>query len=150
MPELTSIVLDTNVALDLLHFHDPSVASLYAALTAGRLTCLGDARTLGEFARVLTYAQLAIPKARADKILPAYRTLIRDVPGSGSPIRLPSCRDPDDQPFLELAARGNARWLVSKDKKVLELSRSRYHALPFAILHPRDLPDFLLPDPRIQ
>jgi putative PIN family toxin of toxin-antitoxin system len=134
MPDL--LVLDTNVVLDLVHFHDPSVASLHADLMAGRLVCLGDAYTLTEFERVLTYPQLAIPATQASEMSRAYRALIRDVPGSGSPVSLPLCRDPDDQPFLELAARGNARWLVSKDKKVLELARSRRHALPFAILHP--------------
>ncbi|GHT96851.1 hypothetical protein AGMMS49545_23020 [Betaproteobacteria bacterium] len=137
MPD--SLVTDTNVVLDLLHFHDPSVASLHADLMAGRLICLGDDYTLGELARVLTYAQLAIPAAEAEEILRAYRALIRHVPGSGSPVKLPLCRDPDDQPFLELAARGKARWLISKDKKVLELARSRRHALPFDILHPQQV-----------
>ena len=132
MPD--SCVLDTNVVLDLLHFHDPSVAELYAALTAGRLVCLGDDYTLGELARVLTYDELAIPALRAEEILRAYHALIRHVPGSGSPVSLPLCRDPDDQPFLELAARGKAGLLISKDKKVLELARSRRHTLPFDII----------------
>lgn len=143
------LTLDTNVVLDLLRFHDPSVASLHAALTTGRLICLGDRYALNELERVLTYPQLALPAAQAEEILRAYRDLMHDVPGSGSPVPLPLCRDPDDQPFLELAARGKARWLVSKDKKVLELARSRRHALPFAILHPRDLANTLAAFPNV-
>jgi putative PIN family toxin of toxin-antitoxin system len=141
-PNTQLIVLDTNVVLDIFHFHDPAVAPLGAHLAAGRLVCLGDAYTLAEFERVLTYARLAIPVVQAEEILRAYRALVRFSPGSGSPYALPACRDPDDQPFLELAAREKARWLVSKDKKILELAYSRRYALPFAILSPHRLRDF--------
>ncbi len=49
---------------------------------------------------------------------------------------LPRCKDPDDQKFLELAARSGADLLVSKDKALLKLrGRTR---LAFRIMKPKD------------
>jgi predicted nucleic acid-binding protein len=43
---------------------------------------------------------------------------------------LPLCADPDDQKFLELAARCGADCLVTGDRELLKLARR----VPFAIL----------------
>ncbi|MDR1351580.1 MAG: putative toxin-antitoxin system toxin component, PIN family [Zoogloeaceae bacterium] len=137
-----TLALDTNVVLDALYFRDPSVTMLEAAWAAGDVTCLGDAYALAELERVLGYANLNIASEQAAAILAVYRQRIRIVPGSGNPYALPQCRDPKDQPFLELAARGRADALVSKDKKLLELARPHRRpgrALPFDILHPAAL-----------
>ncbi len=50
--------------------------------------------------------------------------------------KLPRCRDPDDQKFLEVARDARAHLLVSKDKALLELVRGRRKSLPFRILTP--------------
>lgn len=131
------IVLDTNVVLDLLHFRDPGVAPLATALTAGLLCCLTDTDCLAELSRVVGYPELGLTPAAADALLACYKQLAMVVPGQGSPIPLPICQDPEDQRFLELAARGQATWLVSKDKLVLQVRRSR-PPLPFAILNPTE------------
>ena len=132
--EARRLVLDTNTVLDVLHFHDPVAAPLGEALAAGRLLALRDAATLGELQRVLGYAKLRIGVAEAARLLARYQDASVAIAGQGSPIALPLCRDPDDQIFLELAARGQAAWLVSRDTRVLQLARRA--GLPFAILSP--------------
>ena len=136
-----TLVLDANVVQDALHFRAPSVTMLAAAWAADAAICLGDAHTLTELERVSGYASLNIAPAQADALLAICRQRIRPVPGSGSPCVLPRCRDPDDQPFLALAARGQAEAPASRDRKLLELSCTRRsgHALPFDILRPAAL-----------
>ncbi len=43
------------------------------------------------------------------------------------PAPLPPCRDPSDQKFLELAAKGRAHWLLSRDRALLEVGRIAHH-----------------------
>ncbi len=47
--------------------------------------------------------------------------------------RLPACRDPDDQKFLEAALNSRADFLLTKDRALLDLAR---RPLPFRILTP--------------
>jgi len=50
------------------------------------------------------------------------------------PPAVPACRDPLDAPFLQLAAAGRARWLVSGDRDVLALAGRT----AFGIVSPAD------------
>ncbi len=52
--------------------------------------------------------------------------------------RLPQCRDPDDQKFIEAAVAARADALLTKDRALLELNRRRARALAFRILKPAD------------
>ena len=52
--------------------------------------------------------------------------------------RLPACRDPDDQKFLEAALAVRADWLITKDRALLELERRRSRPVPFRIAVPDD------------
>jgi len=127
------LVLDTNVVLDIFHWVDSSVEPIGAALEAGRAECLADERTLAELRRVLTYPQLRLTAEMVAECYARYAALARHVPVDAAP-ELPRCRDPDDQKFIELAARAHADMLVSKDKALLQLrGRSR---LAFRILSP--------------
>ncbi|MFN7550915.1 MAG: putative toxin-antitoxin system toxin component, PIN family [Pseudomonadota bacterium] len=49
---------------------------------------------------------------------------------------LPRCKDPDDQKFLELAARCAARVLVTRDDSLLRLSRRGQAVAGFIVLPP--------------
>lgn len=130
---MTRLVLDTNVVLDLFHWRDAAALPILAALEAGRAVCLADARTLDELRRVLAYPEFALAPAAAAGHHARYARLALRVPGGEAP-PLPRCQDADDQKFLELAARGGADLLVSKDKALLRLrGRTR---LPFRIVPP--------------
>lgn len=51
-------------------------------------------------------------------------------------LRLPVCRDPDDQKFLELARDAAAKTLITKDKALLKLAGKCVRAGLFHILTP--------------
>lgn len=127
------LVLDTNVVLDLFHWANADAVPIMAALEAGRIECLADARTLDELSRVLTYPQLKLTPEMIAERWARYRALVQVVPDGEAP-SLPRCKDRDDQKFLELAARAGADLLVSKDKALLKLrGRTR---LGFEIVKP--------------
>ncbi len=126
------VVLDTNVVLDWLVFADPAVVSLAAALEAGRLHWLVTPRMREEYVR-----------AAAGLCADSERTLLRFDRYSDpceAPPSLPAlrCRDPDDQPFIDLAVARQARWLVTRDKALLALRR-RAAVLGVSVLAPREL-----------
>lgn len=127
------LVLDTNVVLDLYHWANVDAVPIMAALEAGRIECLADARTLDELQRVLTYPQLKLTPDMISERYARYRALVRVIDDGEAP-PLPRCQDRDDQKFLELAARAGADILVSKDKALLKLrGRTR---LAFRIVKP--------------
>ena len=138
------LVLDTNVWLDWLVFEDPDVAPVKAAVAAGRAEVVVDEAVVAELARVLAYrfgARTLTPEAQSKCLAECGRVSAR--PGStvlepqASP--LPVCGDPDDQKFLDLAAACGARYLVTRDRDLLELARHRDPVPPFGIVTPKEL-----------
>lgn len=132
------LVLDTNVVMDLFHFQPPLLAPLMTAIEMGHVVCLADERTLRELERVTGYKQFKLDDAGRRRLFDAYRahvTLVDPVADPALP-PLPRCRDPDDQMFLELALRGKAEVLISRDHLVLQLAKARQRPCPFAILSP--------------
>ncbi|MBI2305827.1 MAG: putative toxin-antitoxin system toxin component, PIN family [Rhodocyclales bacterium] len=133
------LVLDTNVVLELLYWRDPRSEPLGRALAAGRARCFTDAACLGELERVLGYPQFALDAAAQQALHAAYRALATGVDTllpDAALAALPRCRDTDDQKFMELALRCGADLLVTRDKELLRLARSRRRPAPFAILVP--------------
>ncbi|MEJ8857989.1 putative toxin-antitoxin system toxin component, PIN family [Variovorax robiniae] len=124
-----TIVIDTNVALDLLVFGDPACQSLQAALDAGELRWLATAAMRDELARVLCYPQivprLAWYQRTPEAVLADFDRLSQRV--ESAPRATVVCKDPDDQMFIDLAVAHRAP-LRSKDRLVLAL-RKRLAAL---------------------
>lgn len=114
------VVLDTNIVLDCWVFEDPATAPLRCALHGGNLRWLATLPMRTELARVLGYPQIAPRLAyhgrTAAAVLERFDTLAQlcDVP----PKAAPTCKDPDDQGFVDLAVAHRAR-LFSKDHAVL-------------------------------
>ncbi|MBN9683651.1 putative toxin-antitoxin system toxin component, PIN family [Corallococcus sp. NCSPR001] len=132
---IRSVVLDTNVVLDVFVFDDVFTRPLARALRSGALTAWADRHTLKELALVLAYPSFKLTADAQRTVRDAYGALVRVADGEGAPVELPPCRDRDDQKFLELAARAGASWLVSKDQRVLSMGGGR--RLPFEVLSPR-------------
>lgn len=129
------LVLDTNVVLDLLHFADAEALPILAALERGEAECWSDAASLEELARVVAYPEFRLDAAASAALCARYRHLARIAEAVCAPLPpLPKCKDPDDQKFLELAARMGAGTLITKDKALLALARSK--RLSFQILTP--------------
>lgn len=124
------LVLDTNVLLSLLMFRDPRFEALERLWQKGEILLLGDDAVYAELERVSTYPQFS---ARPAPDLKGYREAVEWIPGSGGGRRLPLCRDPDDQKFLELAARGGADSLVTEDRALLRVKKK---GVPFEIETP--------------
>ena len=120
-----SVVIDTNIALDLLVFADPAVQALHTALRAGTLRWLATARMRAELARVLGYPRiaprLAVAGLSAVAVLTAFDALTQGMPEAPS-CASARCADPDDQPFIDLAVAHGAL-LLSKDAQVLGTAR---------------------------
>ena len=132
-------VLDTQVWLDWLVFDDPSAAPIREAVAAGRLRIVIDEACEAELVRVLAYdlGKFTLEPARQSACVARCRRLATCV-AVGTPADLPKCRDPDDQKFLELAARAGAQVLLSKDQAVLALAP---RVTQFRILAPKDFVD---------
>lgn len=122
------VVLDSNIWVDLLVFRDPHVEPIRAALAAGAIAPVIRADCREELRRVLAYPQFARFAVDIDTALAEVDrlTTLEPLPAAAEAdaIRLPKCRDTDDQKFIELAHFARAALLVSKDKAVLKL-RSR-------------------------
>lgn len=131
------LVLDTNVVLEIFHWQDPRCSPLASALASGRARCLTDDACLAELRRVLAYPQFERDEAAQQALYAHYSGLAENVGMTADPLPvLPKCRDADDQKFVELAMRSGAGLLVTRDRELLRLARSRRHPLPFAILTP--------------
>ena len=131
------LVLDTNVWLDWLVFDDPSAAPIKAAVAASRAQVFIDAACEAELERSLGY-DLGKRTVDIAACIAECRRVARRI-DSPAPeaerARLPLCRDPDDQKFLEAALAARAEFLVTKDRALLDLAR---RPLPFRILTPGD------------
>jgi putative PIN family toxin of toxin-antitoxin system len=130
------LVLDTNVVMELLHWQDPRSNALMGTIDSRHVCCFTDAGCLAELQRVLAYPQFGRDEASQQALLDRYRAFTADTPPGPIPATLPRCRDGDDQKFMELAARCDADLLVTRDRELLKLARSRRHPAPFAIVTP--------------
>ena len=119
-----ALVLDTNIVLDLLVFSDPATALVRQLLNAKTLRWIATAAMRQELARVLDYPKIAPRVAfyglSTASVLAAFDAQVQIV--STSARISTTCRDADDQQFLDLAAAHRAV-LLSKDKAVLALRK---------------------------
>ncbi len=95
-------VLDSNVWIDILVFDDPDSRPIRAALEAGTLEALIDARCLKELTYVLDYPQFvrfAVDKAQALETVARLSRLVETEPLPEDAPPLPKCKDRDDQKF---------------------------------------------------
>ena len=122
--QLACVVIDTNIVLDLFVFQDPATLALNqalaAALTLGQPRWLATAPMREELARVLAYPQvlrrMAFYARSAPEVLGHFDRLSHAV--DAAPKASVTCKDPDDQKFIDLAVAHGAA-LLSKDQAVL-------------------------------
>ncbi len=123
------LVLDTNIVLDVFVFSDVAAQPVRDGLAAGTLHWLATAPMRDELERVLGYPQivprLAFYSLKAGDVLARFDQLahVVAVPPKGHL----TCRDPDDQKFMDLAVAHKAL-LLSKDRALLTM-RKRLLAL---------------------
>ena len=119
-----AVVIDTNILLDAFIFNDPAAQPLKLALASGELHWLASQPMRDELQRVLGYKQI-IPRLAFYQLSPAdvmaqFDQYVQLVPvASKAPL---TCRDADDQKFIDLAVAHKAM-LLSKDNAVLCMSK---------------------------
>ena len=130
------VVLDTNVVFDWLLFRNPAGVALGAAITAGRAIWVANAAMRDEVAHVLARGSLDAWAPDLPMLWAAWDRHCVELPAPVVPRAMPSpatttrlrrpvrCTDPDDQKFIDLAVACGARWLLSRDRAVLELAPS--------------------------
>ena len=101
---LQRIVIDTNVCLDLFMFRDPRWQALMDGLKSGEMEAVTSASCRMEFTLVLAYEKMQLSTQSQAAILQEFDQFIRliDLPAStseNSAIKLPLCKDRDDQKF---------------------------------------------------
>jgi putative PIN family toxin of toxin-antitoxin system len=141
------LVLDTNIWLDWLVFEDTGIARIRQLQEAGHVEILIDAPCEAEFAEVITrkFAKKSLDaQAQAAALAHCRRLTTRIEAQLSTPerARLPRCKDPDDQKFLELAFAGEADILITKDRALLDIFRRKKkqvgRTVSFKILTPEE------------
>ena len=128
------VVLDTNVLLSALMWSHGTMEWLITSWQRGVVVPLRCSDTTQEFERVLSYPRFGLPESRQDIFLAAYVPWCEEIEVPEGLV-IPSPRDPNDRPFLELALAGNADALVTGDNDLLVLAAD----FPVPIITPREL-----------
>jgi putative PIN family toxin of toxin-antitoxin system len=114
------VVLDTNIVLDAFVFDDPASRPLKLALAGHGWQWIATKAMRDELARVLTYPKvtprMAFYKVSAEHVLAQFDGQAQLV--DTAPKAPVTCKDADDQKFIDLAAQHKAL-LLSKDQQVL-------------------------------
>lgn len=118
------IVLDTNIVLDAFLFNDPAAQPLQRALASRKILWLATPPMRDELARVLAYpkivARLTRNRIAAADVLLQFddQAQLVDVAAKAGV----TCRDPDDQKFIDLAV-AHKTVLLSKDRAILCMTK---------------------------
>jgi uncharacterized protein len=133
------LILDTNVWLDWLVFDDPSIAPIKAAVAANRAEVFIDSACEAELERALGYdlgRKFTLAADAQGACIAECRRVARRIDSTAAEAeraQLPTCRDPDDQKFLEAAFNSRADFLLTKDRALLDLAR---RVAPLRIMTP--------------
>lgn len=121
------VVVDTNVVLSALLFArargDSPPALIKHAWQSGQIVPVVSRETAQELLTALRYPKFQLTGDEQQHVLAAYlphcETYLRPArPGrSGAP----RCRDPLDQPFVDLAVSASVEYLVTGDKDILAM-----------------------------
>ena len=121
---LPSLVLDTNIVLDVFVFNDAAAQPVRDGLAAGHWGWIATQPMRVELERVLGYPQivprLVFYQLSAADVLAQFDAHARLLP---VPAKAPvTCSDADDQMFIDLAVAQRST-LLSKDKAVTSMQK---------------------------
>jgi putative PIN family toxin of toxin-antitoxin system len=115
------LVLDTNVILDLLVFKDPSAESIRHLLDAKLVDAVRSEASMLELVEVIQRPTFKLSREEQEAILQAWESSARLLENAAIEPAPFTCRDLDDQVFLDMAYSIRPALLLSKDLRVLEL-----------------------------
>ena len=119
-----SIVLDTNIVLDVFVFNDTVAEPVRQALARNKLDWLATQPMRDELARVLAYPKIA---ARLTFYTITFKDVLTKFDQHArlvdiAPKASVTCSDPDDQKFIDLAVQHRAL-LLSKDRAIILMKK---------------------------
>ena len=119
---MKSVVIDTNVLLDLFVFNDFRAIHLKEALLSRQIDAIASPKTLEEFADVISRPLFSLDTDAQEQILVKWRLLARVLEDQNLLSAPWQCQDADDQVFLDLAYTAKPCTLISKDNEILKLA----------------------------
>ena len=122
MSRAPRVVLDTNVVLSALVFAQSRLAGVRYAWQTGRCQPLVSPATASELVRALAYPKFGLSADEQRELLADFLPYCTTVRMPRKPPKTPTCRDPFDVPFLQLAVAGKAEYLITGDRDLLALS----------------------------
>ena len=121
-PKPPRVVLDTNLVLSALVVSGGFTSVLREGWQRQAFIPLASRETTGDLIRVLGYPKFGLDAREQEDLLADYLPFCAAVRIPVPPPPTPTCRDPFDVPFLELAIVGDADFLVTGDQDLLGLS----------------------------
>jgi putative PIN family toxin of toxin-antitoxin system len=118
------LVLDTNVILDLLVFQDPAAEVVRMALDAKLVDAVRTEASMLELVDVIQRPTFKLSREEQEMILQAWERSTRLLENGALEPAPFTCRDLDDQVFINMAYSLRPSLLLSKDLRVLELRRT--------------------------
>ncbi len=118
------LVLDTNVILDLLVFKDPTVEPIRHLLDAKLVDAVRSEASMLELIDVIQRPMFKLSREEQAIILQAWESVTRLLENEAIEPAPFTCRDVDDQVFINMAYSIRPALLLSKDLLVLELRTS--------------------------
>lgn len=139
---MKTIVLDTNILLDIFVFNDHRASELKQALLNQEIYAPASQKTFEELADVIGRPIFNLNNTQQDQILKQWHSLASLVSDDTLASAPWSCEDEDDQIFLDLAYKLKPAIIISKDNALLKLSKK---AAAEEILITADYQAFKLP-----
>ena len=136
------VVLDTSTIIMPITRPGSSHRWLMDAWQDGQIIPLISEETQEEFLRVMHFARFEIAEEMIRPIANQYLGYCETVVVPNPPPATPTCRDPKDQKFVELAQQGRAQYLVSSDRDLLDMKNQMDQSGPeggFVIVRPAEL-----------
>jgi putative PIN family toxin of toxin-antitoxin system len=121
------LVLDTNVILDLLVFKDPSAEPIRLLLDAKLVDAVRTLASMAELIDVIGRPSFKLSRVDQEAIVQAWESRSRLLENTAIEPAPFTCRDLDDQVFIDMAYSIQPAFLLSKDLRVLELRAIAKH-----------------------
>ena len=115
------LVLDTNVILDLLVFKDPSTNPIRLLLDTKLVDAVRTPASMEELIDVIGRPAFKLSQEDQEAIVQAWEASSRQLENTAIEPAPFTCRDLDDQVFINMAYSLRPALLLSKDLRVLEL-----------------------------
>jgi predicted nucleic acid-binding protein len=115
------LVLDTNVILDLLVFKDPSTEPIRLMLNAKQVDAVRTLASMAELIDVIGRPTFKLSQENQETIVRSWESHSRLLENAAIEPAPFTCRDLDDQVFIDIAYSLRPALLLSKDLRVLEL-----------------------------